>query len=362
MNLYIPLALISIIISAIFYNNKHYLQILFFVFMLISLIFASIRFEFGSDYFQYRDIFDNIKAIGVYDYHLRDDHTELAFLYFLNLFPSYYFFIAFQSICWFSAVYFFLQSKLDLRYLWFTFFLLFFDANNILNNYVALRTSFVGIIFLFAYQQLLNNHKLRFIFLIILSSFFHKSSILLVLLIFIIPSRKIFGLQYEKLYSFITLVFIIAMLFSNYITTFAFDFIVNFSPSFFEKYETYEAIFSDRTLSIGNIITNSIFMIQIYCLLFALQHESDISFQLILKTSIIAKLAILIFGSGLMSRYIMILDPVILVGIIRSLKYLTTPYRIIDIGSIVLLTLFNFYNYLMQPYSVSFLRYQTIFQ
>lgn len=360
MNLYIPLALMSILLAFLSRTNRKMVSISFAVIMLASMALAAIRYEFGPDYFQYRIMYDQLGENGVDGYLSKNEHIESLFLHFLHLFPSYFLFIAVQSILWFGSVYYFLKSRLDNYYLWIVVFLLFFDVNNILNNYIAIRSSFVGILFLIALPYLKKN-KLIYLLLMGIAFLIHNSSAPLALLVFFNCRKNQSTKAYEWLYVVTVAVGIVAFLFGDLISGPMTEYLINVFPQVFGKYSYYmENVFTERSISVGNLVFLSLRVYVVLLLITGLRKENDNEYIIFYKIAILMSLLSILFGNMLMSRFNMNLAPLMIVVYVRTMRYLKDLSSIVFVVSLMITALFTFNSVIHADYATSFLEYNSI--
>lgn len=360
MNIYIPLALLSILFAIFARGNKRRASIIFFVVMLAALVFAALRFEFGPDYFQYRDIYDTLDSIGVAGYLSLNEHIEPLFLGILHAFPNYFLFIAVQSLLWFGSVYLFLRNRYDYRFLWLVVFLLYFDVNNILNNYVAIRTALVGIIFLIA-LPFLNDKKIIYVLLMMLAFFIHNSSAPLILLVFFNGNKRQNAGAYNYLYILAFYIGVLSFLFGDIISGSVADYLFDLFPQAFGKYSYYmDNVFTERSISIGNFIFLSMRIFIVFMLINGLTKESEPEYILFYKIAILMSLMSILFGNMLMSRFNMNVAPLMIVAYIRTLRYVKAEAIPVLVGSLIVISLFTFYGILHADFAISFLEYHSI--
>lgn len=357
MNVHIPLALFFIVLAYILRFDKTKTDRCFILFMLLSMILAAIRFEYGPDYFQYLTMYDRLDERGVAYYIEHNEHIEPLFLYFLHSFSSYWFFIAVQSVLWFGTVLLFLRNRYDTRYLWLVVFLLFFDVNNVIENYTAIRSSFVGILFLIALPYLSKN-RFIYVLLMTLAFFIHHSSAPLLLLVFIGGKSK----RGKSLLVPLTLVIaVVAFFMGDYIGGPFTNLLMERFPGYFAKYSYYmEEMFTQRSVSLGNLIFLCMNVFIIMMLISGLRKESDREYIIYYKIAIILSLMSVLFGNMLMSRINMNVAPLLIVLYTRTLRYIRPDYRLIFLTCVILITLFNFYNVINSDYAESFQVYKTI--
>ena len=361
MNIYIPLAILLILLALFVRKDVKASKIVFAITMMASMIFAALRFEFGPDYFQYNMMYDRLQDIGVEGYLAANEHIEVLFLYFLNAFPSYYLFIAVQSVLWFGTLYFFLKKRYDHSYLWILVFLLYFDVNNILNNYVAIRTSFVGILFLIA-VPFLRGKKIIYILLIVLAFFLHNSSAPLILFALFNGNKKD-NASYNELYVTLITLGVISFLFGDVISGPITEYLIDLFPAAFGKYSYYmENVFTTRSLSLGNFVFLAIRVFIVIILIGGLRKETDCEYVLFYKIAILMSMIAILFGNMLTSRLNMNVAPLLIAVYLRTIKYLRKDVAVAFVACLMAASLFSFYNVLHTESAITFLEYHSILE
>ncbi len=362
MNIYIPLAILFILFALLTKTNRKVSNVYFTIMMVISMIFAAIRFEFGPDYFQYQIIYDKLNELGVEGYLDVNEHIERLFLYFLYSFPSYYLFIAVQSILWFGSIYLFLRNRVDTRYLWLVIFLLYFDVNNILNNYVAIRTSLVGILFIVGLSYLKKN-RIIYILFIVLAFFIHSSSAPLLLLALVNGKKDDQNNKNKYIYirNIVIIIGVISFLLGDVISGPITDYLINLFPNTLGKYSYYmEDMYIARSVSLGNFVFLAMRVFIVIMLVNGLKKETEYEYVLFYKIAIIMSMLSVLLGNMLTSRLNMNVAPLLIVIYLRTLKYINKDWAILFVSCLICISLFSFYNYLQSESAITFLEYHSI--
>lgn len=364
MNIYIPFAIFFIAFSVIAQKFPKAAKTTFVFVMLATLVFLCLRYEFGPDYFQYRSIYETINSKGLNYYLERNEHIENFFLTYLSLFPSYFLFIATQSVLWIIVIYLFLYKKIDYNHLWIVLFLFFFDINIVIHNTVALRSSLVGILFLCALYFLLRGgltNKLVFCLLILLAGSIHNSAYPLLVVSFI-PLKKgtFFSNNYNNIKTIILLIIIVSFFAGDIISNFS-NYIIAKFPDLFGKYSFYmDYMYKEQSLSLGNLI---FLIINTYCLsklASTYYRETDNKYAFIIKLSILSTLASIIFGNVIMGRFVMTFAPLYIVSYIRAFHFMTKKEILYLTICLLFNNIFAFYSVMHTTSAISFLEYKTI--
>ncbi|MGG7161201.1 EpsG family protein [Clostridium baratii] len=213
MLIYISIFIVLILFSMInLYIKKENLKFVYIAFGVFITLFTATRDNIGgSDYFVYKDYFNNITNIfnlQGYDYFIK---YEIGYKYlnalikcFTNNYIWLFFIIAMITIP--------IILKLNYQYCKYPFFTMAFYMYKTFfyTNFIAMRQSIALTIFIVAFKYIINGDFKKYAFSIIIASLFHSSAIVLLPLYFV---RKI---KFYKL-SFIQIILIggIILIFSN---------------------------------------------------------------------------------------------------------------------------------------------------
>jgi hypothetical protein len=364
MYIYITLALL-ISFSCLIARRPQTVNFVFVTSFIAISIFLAIRFKFGPDYSSYLRIFNDLHKYGLNKYLSINVRTELFFILYMKVFPYYTAFIAFQSLLWVYVLYYFFNKYGSSKYYWFLFLFLFFDANCILNNSVALRTSLCGIIFIIAFSFLLEGKKWAYILLIIFASLFHISSIVLVLLILFKGSYKSFITKNLTMWIFL-LVGLMSIIIGKDVLLKNVSQVIISQITEFDRYKVYAEQGTRQISGIMGYIKSlgyTSFSLYISWLFYKNYHkETNRQYRIIFEISVLYLFILIAFGSGNMSRYLMILAPVFIIGLIRVFRYISNSQVFYAISIVLFMSIYSLYNYLSKDYSISFLTYKTIFE
>ena len=370
MNYYIPFALICILLSFKMRRNQKNSGSIFTATMIIAFIFAAIRYKFGPDWFSYYDTFQNLQLMGVDNYLNSYDHSEPLFIRYFSLFPSYTLFLATNSLLWFGIYTLFFEKYVDGRFYWFVLLMLFFNINCILNNLVAMRheiTSYLFIVafFILAKYRFSIKGKIIFFLLLVLCSFIHTSCLVLIPLVFITHRNKSFFFSKWLIISVVVMSLATLFIGRNAITATLAELLIN-NIEELQRYEYYFDSFTSTRSGLFALI-KFIFLVvlTIIPLLFIIYHgrkEKDSSFVVIFKFGIIIATIGCIMGEGLLSRYMMILNPFYIAALTRSFSFSSNKLlNALVITCVSFTSIYSFYFYLQADYCVSFLTYKSIF-
>ena len=370
MNYYIPFALITILLCFIYRQSEKNSSGVFVATMIIAFIFAAIRYEFGPDWFSYYNIFNELQSYGEQVYTDNMGHAEPLFIRYFSLFSSYTFFLAFNSLLWFGTYTVFFKKYVNEKYYWFVLLLLFFDINCILNNLVAMRQALTSFLFLIAFFILVRKgfskiSKLWFTIILVLCSLLHTSCFLLIPLALVNSSNK--SLFFSKRYIVIVVVLAAISVFAGrYALTESIADLLIGNIEDFQRYETYLSSLernSSGLVAILKLVISTV--LSIIPLFFIIKHgsnESDPTQVVIYKFGIIIATVGCILGQGLLSRYMMILNPFYIASLVRACTVnKNRVYNIVVLSCAAFSSIYSFYYYLQADYCISFLTYQTVF-
>ncbi len=363
MNIYIPLAIILIIIGYLSRKSSIYSKKIFLATFVVMLVFDAIRYEFGPDYFQYRYMYDEVSAYGADSYSASNTHIENLFVKLLQLFPSYYLFVVFQSSLWLLTTYFFLRNKIDTFYLWFILLLLFFDTNYFINNTVAMRSSIASSIVIIGYTFLMKNKRIVFVLLALLAFLIHTSAIVALLILFINEKRTIFNLSFYRCKIIILVCGILAVVFANTLMVKATNYLFDLFPSIEEEYAVYQSMNSVDLSGLDYLKRSLLVVFNLFPILSVinhLEHEDCSKYIKIEKITILFLFFSMLLGMGITGRFLMLVGPIILIGVARSFRSLSAYQTIAVIVSMSIVAIYSFYNIMLMPYSYSFWQYKTI--
>lgn len=371
MNYYIPFAILCVLLSYIRRNHNRSSANVFVATMVVTFVFAAIRYRFGPDWFSYYDVFLDLRQLGAEGYLDYHDHSEPAFIHYFSLFPYYTLFLAVNSLFWFSSYTVYFRKYVDARYYWFVLLMLFFNTDCILNNLVAMRQAISGFLLIFGFLLFIKykdkiKGKILFAVILLLCSLIHTSCLALIPLLFINDKKSsiLFSKWYIVVVIFLSLftVFVGRHAITNYIASFLVHNIEDF-----QRYETYLEAFEGTT-------TTSLMALLKYVVLLALnivpflfivlygKKEKDPIQIYILKIGIVVSTIGCVMGQGIMSRYMMMLNPFYIAALVRvCLISNNRPHNILVLACASSTTLYSFYHYLQADYCVSFLTYQTVF-
>ena len=359
MNIYIPLGLFFALICFIFRSNEKEAKTAFLWTMIVSCIFAMLRYEFGPDYFNYREVYEGIQGADVENYIGRGMSIEKAFLYLLQVFPKFTYFVISLTVLWFVLNALFLKKYVPSQYFGVVVLYFFFKNDYFLDSLVAMRTTLCAAIFLIAVFFLAKGKKGIFAILIVLASFFHTSSIALLPLAFLTGKSK--SLLFNDIVLWILgFIALISVLIGH-------NFLVeSLSSLVMDSFDELQRYSNRDVSSVGQSFNTLVFRIMSFSILFYLaksgEKEKDPTIVIFYKIAVVAAMINLIMGQSLINdRFFLILNPFYITAIVLSYKKNPAHINIIVSIFLFVIAIYIFYNKFSRPYFVSFLEYHTIF-
>lgn len=370
MNFYIPFALFFILLCYVYRNNTPKSSKIFVVTMVLSFIFAAIRYQFGPDWFSYYDTFNDLQAFGAKSYIDNAGHSEPAFILYFSMFPSYTLFLAVNSLFWFATYTIFFRNNVNEKYYWFVLIMLFFDVNCILNNLVAMRQAISAFLFVLGFMIFKRNNittigRLWFALILIICSAIHASCLILIPLVFLNSSNKSFFFSKWYAISIISITAITVFIGRNTLIAPLAEFLMD-NIEDLQRYETYIASFKGK--SMGFMVLLKYILSTVLCiipLLFIIKKgskETDTAQIIIYKLGIIIATIGCVFGQGILARFMMILNPFYIAALIRACTTnKNMRYNTFVLLCVIFSSVYSFYHYIQADFCVTFLTYQTVF-
>lgn len=219
-------------------RNPRYL----FVSFIILFFYLALRYDFGNDYMNYYNIFDDIKRSNWSEvYRLANvnqfgETMEFGYIYLNKVFSSFtnfYFFIAFQSFLFCFVYYQLIAKHVNYHLVWLSLFILVFHISLLVRNLSGIRQAFAVFCFIYSIRYLINRSFIRYLFCIILAVLFHYSAIILLPLYFVFTTKQV-----SKLESMVYVALYILLVFSGEFILYPIKFVVsNYLPKYFSYIE-----------------------------------------------------------------------------------------------------------------------------
>jgi len=332
---------------------KHGLKLsLFTVFLFLAL-----RYDFGNDYMGYLDNFLEVNRYSIWDSSLfRIKGNELGWLYLNRLFGPFGFFAMQAVLAGFTCIvlYKFITNYVPHKYYWFAMFFYLFYPGSMLTLSSAMRQQVAVIIFLLAFDFIVQKRWFLYLVLITIATTFHSSAIFLYP--FILLSYFNWKLSFSQVL-IISIAFVLPIIYVKEV----FGFLETLVIEQFDFYEVYTKG-SDFSIDVGAGFALNI-LIYLVVLYFA-QSESRKKELLLYKIAVLSLFLIPIsFAIPLIGRLGMYLYPVMMaVYPMVFIKMKKTGPRLLYIGVVLFITIYQFYMFFQSPVWIrAFSEYNTIF-
>ena len=357
MNIYIPLSILLVLLSFIVRRDKNASKIFLFVSFFILFIFAALRYDFGADYVTYLSEFKEVKQYGY------DAHYELETLFgrYMSLFPSYTLFLVFSSLLWFASLFFIAKKSIEPQYYWVFLLYILFTEECVIDSLAALRSSLCMILFIFAVHFITRNKRLFAAALLVSCIFIHTSS--LVFLPFILIGKKSKNLFVSPIFLGSIIAISIYTAFSGkgdfYLWLSAF---ISDNAEDLTKYTTYlDNLTSGGGYIIRTLLFRALVIIPFIYLFYGLKKENEKDYNIYYQIGLIACSLTLTLGSGMISRFLMVMNPFFIISLLRTIKYTKKEVAIVSIFCVLFVSIYSLYHSMEADYSVTFKIYKTIF-
>ncbi len=320
--------------------------------------FLAIRFNYGTDYLSYHDIFYyNANYAEVTNY-------EWIFWKIFFSFTKYYQFVVFHTLALCGTLFFFVRKYVPPKY-YALFFLLFLtNVGMVYNMIAAMRSGLAACAFLWSTEFFLLRRKnfLLYAICIYFCSAIHKSAILLELLI---PFLLFF--KNRNVNSFRVSMFFIFCLIASYFLTDWFSELLNSSSSMIEGVDKYSDYIENGRLkgsSIGLLILNAMYAPLALYLTKNSQYVGK-EMEFIYKVSVFY-FVIRFIGIDFQSRYAVIMMTLVVVALCDLMNRSSPRVKIIVLLPLLLSSFYSTYfmysTLLANPdIQGNFIFYQTIF-
>lgn len=337
-----------------FKQTKHALELSF----LIIFLFTALRYNYGTDYLSYFNIFEEaIEYSSIFSIEFDNFNSEPFWIIICYLFKPIGFYGMIMVItAFFCYTYYSLIVKyVPQKYFWLAVFIYVFFYNIMLIQFSAIRQGLSIAIFINSLKYLVDNKKpTKYIFSILIAGFIHSSAFfMLVFVIFFIPKVQ----KSKSIGYFILLSFFILLLFGQLIYNYIPQFLIVFTGDRYIGW--FESDIDSMTTIQGSILwTVLIFIVIIYS-----RFQSDtikILFYLCSIFFLVYPLTVLAFLSDRMGYYFAPLCIVVFPYILTTEK--NKIRRALLLGFFLIFVLYNFFKFFTLDYVIEgYSNYQTIF-
>lgn len=320
---------------------------------ILIFIFLALRYNFGNDYKDYIDIFQEINKYKSFDLFDKSIHAEPGWIFLCKLFKPMGFFAmtAMLSAVHCVIYYRFIKKFVPVEYYWLAVFLYIFNPAFLLVQASAMRQTVAIEIFIFSFNYLYKKDAIRYFLCIGLAWLFHSSAVIL------LPVYLLTYLNWKinKAGIIILLtIFVSVFIFTEAIGPYA-NQIINI---YFNQYEVYqEAVVLGSGLGLVYIFIP--FFLTLYYERFQIK-ETAMIFKLVIISFMFIPLGFIIQLIGRMGMYF--LPATIIVYPIIQMNLKKPVYKYFFVGSLVLMTMYDFLQFFQSDiYTEGFGNYQTIF-
>lgn len=358
MNVLIPLGILVTFICFLNRKNKKSIKKMLFLSFGCLALFLVLRFEFGPDYFSYWEIYESIQGVDVKYHKGYGASMEIAFLKYMQMFPNYTSFVAFNSLLWIIAMYWLCRKYADPNMYWFVLFILIFDPNTLTHVSVAMRQAFCSILFVVAFEFLNRNKPIIYCAIIIFAAQFHTSAILLLPLVLVHYDRNHF-LTSSIFITCIISISLMSVLMGKNIVTDTLQPILFSNVEELQRYENYQ-------IGVSSSITAFLFRLMSATILIyivsATKKDTEQKYSVINKMAIVAISIQLFFGQTLISdRLLISLTPLLVVALSRLKNFMPKYFSYVTFTFVISIALYILSIKMNKGYAETFLIYHTIF-
>ena len=359
MNVLLPLGIIIVVICFFCRNNNNAQNFSLFLAFIALALFLIFRFGFGPDYYNYWNIFDSIQGADASN-HTGDGSTvEVGFLKYMQLFPNYALFVAFNSLLWIITSYWLCKKYANPNMYWFVLLMLMFDPNTLTHHAVAMRQALCCVLFVIAFEFLNRGKIFVFCAIIIFASSFHTSALLLLLIGFVYYDKKDFLTSNVYIYLIIGSGILSVLLGDNIVLKILRNFLLS-NVEELQRYQDYEI---GTTSSITALLFRLMLVTILLYVVSATKKDTDERYIYFNKVAIMAISIQLFFGQVLLSdRLLMSLTPFLVIAMSRFSRYMPKTFTYISFSFVIGIAFYLLSIKMGKTYAISFLEYRTIFE
>lgn len=326
---------------------------------IIICIFASLRYGFASDYFNYQNMYNSIQSGYKGD-------IEYLFMLLNRIIPSYYLLVAVTTVAFIAIIYWFIKKNVEPEYIWVSVLIFVINTFALLINLSAMRQCLAMILFIVAIEFAKKKNFLAYAMIILIAVMFHRSAILLLPVYFIANDKPVGKV------TVLFIVAIIALALSGDLIPYFADF---FARDVMNDANYVHYASSAVTNSLRATLLSSVFMIYVLFNLTRLDGNALVYAKLYLMATIFSVLAIKLSMVTRMQMYFDIFSVVALPMILKkSVESDAVIYRDNIVLSawnilnkyafpILIFTIYGlrYYSFFTNPLWKSFTEYRTIF-
>ena len=341
--------ILAFLLSCLCKKNKYFLVIPF----LILLMFESLRYDYGNDYFSYYNIFNLIH-----------DGNEIfqkeILFYIINKYMfNFQVMIALIEGLFLYLIYKLIYKNLEKEYYFIAIFLFLFNPYIFLISLSAIRQTLAICIFIFAIQFAYKRKIIPFICTILLASLVHKSAIFLLPVYFIANDKTIS----KKTVWIIIIILIFLLLMPNVFNNLLYSVLSLVNDNNYLNYAL-----NSKESSVASLMFAIIIFIYLILNISKLKGKNLVYTKLYLISAIIGILA---FRLNMLSRFQQYFDVFLIIAIPAILytnkiikkdetKFLNFTNRIVLPTAILVIFLLKYYSFFSDPLWSNFLEYNII--
>ena len=365
MNVYIPLGIILAFFCFFAREDKKLVNSVFIVSFLAMLVFLTLRYQFGPDYISYLTTFESIQGEDVSLYTGVGASSERGFLYYLSLFPYFTLFIFVNAVFWLFANYNVLHKYVNATEYWIVVLYIFFNNTYLKLSTVAMRSTMVAFIFMFAFMFLMRERKIDriiYVALILLAGQFHTTGLALIPFVFI--NSKNTSILFNKIFiGVIALIgFVSFFAGNNVILQYVSEYVMD-NIEAFDRYADDDVSIGVVSFSLNTFIFYLMSVFVAFWLAWAGRQETNKEFVYIYKVAIIAAIVQILFRQSMISdRYFMCFNPFYITALVHSLYKGRKQMGIVALMFVAVISLYIFTSKMNKSYARHFETYHTIFE
>lgn len=332
------------------FKFKYGLLISFF----IIFVFLALRYDYGNDYVNYLDGFNEINRTLRFDIFDKEIHFEPGWILLCKLFKpvGFFGFVAFLSLLNCMIYYRLIKRFVPANLYWLSVFLYVFATDYLLIQLSSMRQTLAILIFIYSIQYISEKKFLYYVCLILLASTFHNSALILLPLYFLGYAK----FKMNKFYiGIIFLLYILVFLSKDYLTP-----VINLLVSSFNEgnYQVYD---EEGVSGSGfGIILLSIFFILVLISSKKQTENNKIIYHLSIMYFILIPFGLIIMMLGRISMYFSVYLIVIYPLVFNSINNKFYKYAFLFL--LFMITFTGFFGFFKSPIWIDkYEHYQTIF-
>jgi hypothetical protein len=330
-------------------SNKSGLIVAF----LLMFIYASIRVDYGHDYYAYVAIFEDVKMFFSFENY--KSRMEIGYIWLNYLFPTHRFLIIALSAFTCYTYYFLFSRYVPSKFYWLAFVLMAISGDKMLFFELSgLRNSIAINIMILSLPLIKKQKIIRYFGLTFLAFLFHNSVLFFMPLAYFVGSNRKFVNRDVIVWS-LTIIFLVAISSTSLI-----NFISPYINSYFGRYSYYLEVAGEVTHEKSFLVYG--FVLVTFYMLFIILKRTFLSFEdnMILKLSLLFLVSMLLGKLNFrMSQYF---APYLIVGTTIVMNRVKPPQlKYLYFGVIFVFLSYSFFVVFMGNPLFAYDKYHTIF-